>query len=40
MFPNIQAALDWVTEFDASIGGLGGCPFMKAVEAIYLLMTW
>ena len=30
MFPNIQAALDWgITEFDASIGGLGGCPFMK-----------
>ena len=29
MFPNIKAALDWgVTQFDASIGGLGGCPFI------------
>jgi len=29
MFPNIQTALDWgVTQFDASIGGLGGCPFV------------
>lgn len=30
MFPNIQTALDWgVTQFDASIGGLGGCPFVS-----------
>jgi hydroxymethylglutaryl-CoA lyase len=29
MFPNIQSALDWgITQFDASIGGLGGCPFI------------
>lgn len=30
MFPNIQTALEWgVTQFDASIGGLGGCPFVS-----------
>ena len=29
MYPNIKAALDWgVTQFDGSIGGLGGCPFI------------
>ena len=29
MFPNIQSALDWgITQFDTSIGGLGGCPFI------------
>ena len=29
MFANIQTALEWgITEFDTSIGGLGGCPFV------------
>ena len=29
MFPNIQAGLEWgITQFDSSIGGLGGCPFI------------
>ena len=29
MFVNIQTALEWgITEFDTSIGGLGGCPFV------------
>jgi len=29
MFRNVEAAVKWgVTTFDASIGGLGGCPFM------------
>ncbi len=29
MFANIQTALEWgITEFDTSIGGLGGCPFI------------
>ena len=29
MFRNVEAAIEWgVTTFDASVGGLGGCPFM------------
>ena len=29
MFDNVKAAIDWgVTDFDASIAGLGGCPFI------------
>ena len=29
MFRNVEAAIEWgVTTFDASIAGLGGCPFM------------
>lgn len=29
IFSNVQAAVDWgITKFDASIAGLGGCPFI------------
>lgn len=29
MFDNVKTALEWgVTNFDASIAGLGGCPFI------------
>jgi len=29
IFANVDAALDWgITKFDASIAGLGGCPFI------------
>jgi len=34
VFDNLQAAYDaGVREFDSSIGGIGGCPFVKGAEA-------